>query len=92
MKNTVNNDVYDFIGQLSIALYSQGITITLDALKQILNDEGNQYSEVSNLGLGKSVSTAYHAWEAVDPVIHHAIANTFKGRNGNFPWENRYNK
>jgi len=87
MKNSVNNETYDFIGSLSIALYSQGITITLDALKQILNDRGGNYSESSNLGLGKSVSTAYKAWKEVDPVIHHAIAYTFKGRNGNFPWD-----
>lgn len=87
MKNSVNNESYDFIGKLSIALYSQGITISLDALKQILNDRGQNYSDVSNLGLGRSVSAAYHAWEKVDPVVHHAIAYTFKGRNGSFSWE-----
>lgn len=87
MKVSVNNDTYDFIGKLSIALYGQGITISLDALKQILNDRGANYSEASNLGLGRSVSAAYRAWEKVDPVVHHAIAYTFKGRNGNFPWE-----
>ena len=87
MKNTITNSTYNFIGKLSIALYSQGITITLDALKQILNDQGSEYSEVSNLGLGRSVSAAYHAWEKVDPVIHHAIAHTFKGRDREFPWD-----
>jgi len=87
MINSVNNEVYDFIGKLSIALYSQGIRISLDALKQILNDRGQNYSEVSNLGLGRSVSAAYKAWEKVDPVIHHSIAYTFEGRNGGFPWD-----
>lgn len=87
MENTVNNDTYDFIGQLSIALYSQGIQISLDALKQILNDRGENYSEESNRGLGKVVSSAYKAWEKVDPVVHHAIAWTFKGRDGEFPWK-----
>ena len=87
MKNSVNDSTYDFIGKLAIALYSQGITITLDALKQMLNDEGDNYSWDSNLGLGRSISTAYKAWEKVDPVIHHAIAHTFKGRNGKFPWD-----
>lgn len=87
MKNSLDNETYDFIGRLSIALYSQGITITLDALKQILNDMGKDYSPVSNLGLGKTVSSAFWAWEKVDPVIYHAIAHTFKGRNGEFPWD-----
>lgn len=87
MVHNVEHKTYQFFGQLSIALYSQGIQISLDALKQILNDEGEQYSETSNRGLGQSVSVAYRAWETVDPVIHHAIAWTFKGRDGHFPWE-----
>lgn len=87
MKTTVDHDIYDFIGRLSIALYGQGISISLDALKQILNDRGANYSENSNLGIGSTVSAAYRAWEKVDPVVHHAIAYTFKGRNGKFPWE-----
>lgn len=48
MKNNVENPTYDFIGKLSIALYSQGITISLDALKQILKDQGITYSEATN--------------------------------------------
>jgi hypothetical protein len=40
MNNSVKDSTYDFIGKLAIALYCQGITITLDALRQILNDEG----------------------------------------------------
>jgi len=87
MNNSVNNDTYDFIGKLSFALYGQGITISLDSLKQILNDRGANYSEASNLGLGQSVSAAYRAWKKVDPVIHHAIAYTFRGRSGSFAWE-----
>lgn len=87
MTNSVNDATYDFIGRLAIALYSQGITISLDALKQILNDSGEDYSWESNLGLGRSVSAAYKAWSNVDPVVHHAIAYTFKGRNGQFPWD-----
>jgi len=86
MKNSVNDKTYDFIGQLAIALYSQGITITLDALKQILNDNGDQYSLGGNVGIGQSVAAAYRAWENVDAVIHHAIAHTYKGRDGNFAW------
>ena len=88
MENIVEDSTYNFIGKLSIALYSQGIQISLDALKQILNDRGEIYSEESNRGLGKVVSSAYTAWEKVDPVVHHAIAWTSKGRDGEFPWKN----
>ncbi|GAL00504.1 hypothetical protein JCM19314_2112 [Nonlabens ulvanivorans] len=89
MTRTVHNENYDLIGRLALALYGQNITITLDALKLILNDHGTTFSDQSNLGLGRSVSAAYRKWEKVDPVIHHAIAYTFKGRDGKFPWENR---
>lgn len=87
MNNSVKDSTYDFIGKLAIALYSQGITITVDALRQILNDEGEKYSFDSNQGIGQSVSAAYRAWEKVDPVIHHAIAYTFVGRHGNLVWD-----
>lgn len=87
MKNKVNNDTYQFIGTLAIALYSQGINITLDALKQILNDQGHDYSDYSNLGIGKVVSSAYQAWKQVDPVVHHAIAFSYTGRHGNLVWD-----
>lgn len=87
MKKSVNNPNYDLIGKLALGLYSQGIKITLDALKQILNDNGEEYSNDSNLGIGKSVSAAYHAWEKIDPLVHIAIANTFIGRNGEFSWD-----
>ncbi|MGB3465241.1 MAG: hypothetical protein WBA74_08225 [Cyclobacteriaceae bacterium] len=87
MKHTLDDEKYNFIGKLSIALYSQGITITLDALKQILKDRGESYSDQSNQGLGRTVSAAYRAWEETDPVVHHAISYTFTGRDGYFPWE-----
>jgi hypothetical protein len=83
----VENENYQFIGELAIALYSKEIQITMSALKQILNDRGMDYSEVSNKGLGSSVRAAYHAWEKVDPVIHHAIAYTYRNKDGEIPWE-----
>ncbi|MBO6622431.1 MAG: hypothetical protein JJ892_12100 [Balneola sp.] len=89
MTRTVENKVYNFIGNLSIALYSQGIQISLDALKQILNDHGQNYSESSNRGLGKVVSSAYDAWKEIDPVVHHAIAWTFIDKGGKPAWEKR---
>lgn len=87
MKHSLENSTYDLIGRIAIALYSQGITITLDALKQILNDEGSNYSLNGSIGLGQSVAAAYRRWEKVDPVVHHAIAFTFRGRDGQLPWE-----
>jgi len=87
MKNSTNNNIFNFIGKLSIALYSQGIQISLDALKQILNDHGQNYSENSNRGLGKVVSSAYDEWKKVDPVVHHAIAWTFIDKDGEPAWK-----
>tara|TARA_R110002124_G_scaffold134495_1_gene297250 strand:+ start:2949 stop:3221 length:273 start_codon:yes stop_codon:yes gene_type:complete len=86
MIHEVENEVFNFIGKLSVALYSQGIQISFDALKQILNDHGQNYSEESNRGLGKVVSSAYDAWKEVDPVVHHAIAYTFRGKDGELLW------
>lgn len=83
----VENKTYNLIGKLAIALYGQNINITLDALKQILNDHGDHYSSDSNLGIGQSVAAAYRAWEKVDPVVYHAIAHVFTGRDGVKAWE-----
>ena len=87
MTNTVENKSYNLIGKIAMGMYNQNLDISLDALKQILNDNGADYSDQSNRGLGQSVSAAYRAWEKSDPVVHKAIQHTFKGRNGNFPWE-----
>lgn len=86
MVHETENEVFNFIGKLSIALYSQGIQISLDTLKQILNDKGGTYSEESNRGIGKVVSSAYDTWQEVDPVVHHAIAYTFIGKDGELLW------
>jgi len=78
-------EIYDFIGELAIALYSKEIKISLSALNQILTDEGAGYG--NNRGLGAGVSAAWRHWEQKDPVIHHAIAFTFRDKHGNIPWE-----
>lgn len=85
--NQVEDKTYNLIGKLAIALYGQNINTTLNALKQILNDHGENYSLDSNLGIGQSVAAAYRAWEKVDPVIYHAIAHVFIGRDGLKAWE-----
>lgn len=86
MTNTVNNKLYDFIGKLSIALHSQEITISLDSLKHILVDNLPEFFGMNYLELSRHVPLAYQAWEQIDPVVHQAIAYTFKYRKGNFPW------
>lgn len=78
-------EVYDFIGQLAIALYTSKIKISLNALNTILADNGAEYA--SNRGLAKGVATAYKRWKEKDPVIHHAIAFTYVDRNGELPWQ-----
>ncbi len=84
---TTNNEAYDFMGKLAMALKTQNIQITFDALKAILNEKGMSYSETSNLGIGKSVSSAYKAWEKIDIVVHHAIADSFTSRDGSHAWD-----
>ena len=39
-----NEEVYDFIGELAIALYSKKIRISLGALRVILADKGRDYN------------------------------------------------
>ena len=79
-------EIYDFIGELAIALYSKQITISLSSLNSILADRGMEYG--SNRGLASGVSAAYRHWEKKDPVIYHAIAFTFTDKYGNRPWDN----
>ena len=81
----VENEVYDFIGDLAIALYSKKIQITLSALNRILEDRGWGYG--NNRGLASGVSASCRYWEKKDPVIHHAIAYSYLNRNGQLPWK-----
>ncbi len=83
----VEDERYQLMGQIAIALYSQEIRISLSSLKSILMDYGYDYSSDYNRGLAKSVASAYSAWEKTDPVIHHAIAYTFTDQNGELPWD-----
>lgn len=77
------NEVYDFIGELAIALYSKNIKISLNALNEILADRSAKYG--NNRGLGAGVSAAYRYWKK-DPVIHHAIAFTYLDKDGESAW------
>ncbi len=81
----MNEKIYDFIGELAIALYSKKKRISLTALNQVLCDN-NLENYGNNRGLAAGVSAAYRHWEKKDPVIHHAIAYTYIDRDGNLPW------
>jgi len=87
MKKKTGNEKYDLIGGLAIALYGQSIVISFSALKQIMIDHGFEYSQESNRGIASSVKAAFYAWEEIDPVVHHAIAYNFVGKDGKFAWE-----
>lgn len=80
-----NEDVYDFIGELAIALYSKKIRISLGALRTILAEKGKDYN--NNRGMASGVSAAYRSWKDKDPVVYHAIAYTYTDKDGNLAWE-----
>lgn len=87
-KNPMSQDeTYDFIGKLAIALYSQDIRISLGSLRAVLADadRGNDYA--SGRGMAAGVSAAYDHWERKDDrVVAEAIAYTYTDKHGNLAW------
>ena len=82
----MDKKVYEFIGDLAIALYSKKVTVSLSSLNQILSD--NRFDNYgSNRGLAAGVAAAYRYWGEKDPVVHHAIAYTYRDRDGNLAWD-----
>lgn len=79
------DEVYDFIGELAIALYSKKIQISLGSLRSILADRGKDYN--NNRGMATGVSAAYRRWKDKDPVVYHAIAYTYTDKDGNLAWD-----
>ncbi len=80
-----NDEIYDFIGELAIALYSKKIQISLGSLRIIMLDKGKDY--VNNRGMASAVSAAYRRWKEKDPIIYYAIAYTYTDREGNLAWD-----
>lgn len=80
-----NDEIYDFIGELAIALYSKKIQISLGALRAIMLDKGKDY--VNNRGMASAVSAAYRRWKTKDPIIYYAIAYTYTDKEGNLAWD-----
>ncbi len=80
-----NEEIYDFIGELAIALYSKKVQISLGALRAIMLDKGKDY--VNNRGMASAVSAAYRRWKEKDPIIYYAIAYTYTDKEGNLAWD-----
>ena len=85
-----NEEIYDFIGELAIALYSKKIQISLGALRAIMLDKGKDY--VNNRGMASAVSAAYRRWKTKDPIIYYAIAYTYTDKEGNLAWDDPKNE
>lgn len=77
-------EIYEFIGELAISLYSKKIKLSLTALNAILKDRNASYN--SNRGLAAGIGGAYRYWKSKDPVVHHAIAYTFNDKDGEPAW------
>jgi len=95
MENNQNSriETYEFIGKLAVALYSQGIIITLSTLNAILKDYNLEpYGNCRGLGQGLAAACKYwdkkEAESGMLPVTHNAIANTFVDRNKEAAWMN----
>jgi len=81
-------EIYEFIGNLALILYSKNIQISLSSLNSILKDQDKKAKYGNNRGLAKAVSASYRYWKKKKkPVIHHAIAHTFTNKNGKLSWE-----
>ena len=85
-----NEEIYDFIGELAIALYSKKIQISLGSLRAIMLDKGKDY--VNNRGMASAVSAAYRRWKTKDPIIYYAIAYTYTDKEGNLAWDDPKNE
>lgn len=77
-------EIYEFIGDLAISLYTKKIKISLTALNAILEDKEAAYG--NNRGLAAGIGGAYRYWKSKDPVVHHAIAYTFNDKDGEPAW------
>ena len=85
-KEMTNEEIYDFIGNLAIALYSKNIQISLGALRAILLDKcGKDY--VNNRGMASAVAAAYRRWEKKDPIIYLAIAFAYTDKEGQLAYD-----
>lgn len=75
------NDSYELIGQLALALYSQGIKINLTTLNAFLEEKGFCYRNDNRLAAG--VSASYKYWKNKgDEVIASAITLTYTDKKG----------
>ena len=78
-----NEEIYDFIGELAIALYSKKIQISLGSLRAIMLDKGKDY--VNNRGMASAVSAAYRRWKTKDPIIYYELHTPSLTRKATLP-------
>jgi hypothetical protein len=84
METMTPPEIYDFIGDLAMCLYSKKIRINFTSLNSILSEKGCEFG--NNKGLASGVAAAYRHWEKKDPVVHSAIAHTFTNKDGVLAW------
>lgn len=87
---SIQNDTYEFIGRLALALYGQNVRMSYATLMRLLEDNGlDNYG--SERGMARGIEAAYHQWEAAEEPLGatptcNAIALTFVDKDGNYPW------
>lgn len=82
------DEAYEFIGKLAIALYAQGVQISLDSLQAILSDADRENEYAGGRGMASRISAAFEYWQRKgDPVIPAAIAHTYTDKHGKLAWQ-----
>lgn len=86
-------EIYDFIGKLALALHSQRLQIKLSSLHHILKESGVPVASGrgKERGVGNRISAAYRHWERKEgktPVVANAIAWTYLDKDGSHAWKN----
>lgn len=83
----VEDERYQLMAKVAVALYEHDTWITFDSLKSILKDHGFDYSEDQNRGLASSIKAAEEAYRAINEEIRHAIAVTYRNKNGELAFD-----
>lgn len=89
----VENEYYNFFGELAIALQTKDMKMSFKTLNKMLIDNGFEpYG--SSRALARGLSAAYREWERQEKANNmaratsSAIANSFVDQNGDPAWWN----
>lgn len=89
----VENEYYNFFGELAIALQTKELKMSFKTLNKMLVDNGYKpYG--SSRALARGLSAAYREWERQEKANNmvratsSAIANSFVDQNGDLAWWN----